>query len=811
MTAQTRPPVRVCYVQSVDFESFFAPVRVTRCDDSHAKGSPMFDRKVIRPYHHPAGGWGALKAVTEHLVEQHIPLKGAVTLGCMNQPEGFDCPGCAWPDPKHTSSFEFCENGAKAVAWEATSKRCTQEFFASHSVTEVLGWGDYELEMVGRLTHPMAYDAASDHYVPVSWDEAFATIGRHLNALPEPDMAEFYTSGRTSNEAAFLYQLFAREYGTNNFPDCSNMCHEATSVGLPQSIGVGKGTVLLEDFDNADCILIFGQNPGTNSPRMMTNLHDASRRGASIISFNPFRERALERFQHPQHPVEMATLSSTPISSRLYQVRVGGDVAVLKGMMKVLVEADEAARAHDQPEILDWDFINGHTAGIEALVNDLKATGWADIERQSGLACQDIVSAAQDYMNAERAIIVYGMGITQHRRGAQNVQQLANLALLRGHIGREGAGLCPVRGHSNVQGDRTVGITEVPSEEFLDRLGRRFGFEPPREHGHNVVTALKAMIRGEVKVFVAMGGNFAVAIPDWQTTQAALRSLALSVHVSTKLNRSHLIHGREALILPCLGRTEVDVQASGPQSITVEDSMSMVHASAGRNKPASEHLLSEPAIVAGIAKAVLGSRTVVDWDAFVGNYDLIRDAIEDVFPIFEDYNAGIRIPGGFHLVSTARERIWATASGKANFLVFEGLGEDLGVDNPAALWLSTIRSHDQYNTTLYSMSDRYRGVYGQRDVVFLNKSEMQKRDLQDGDRVDLVTLSTDGAERRVRNFRVVGYSFPNGCCAAYYPETNPLVPLYAHDPLSFTPSSKGIPILIERAHSATPDSIGTAV
>src|SRR6201997_1321258 len=604
----------------------------------------MSERKAIHPYHHPAGGWGALKAVSEHLIEQHIAIKGAATLSCMNQPAGFDCPGCAWPDPKHTSSFEFCENDAKAVAWEATSKRCTPDFFAQHSVTELASWSDYELEMAGRLTHPMAYDAVSDRYVPVSWDKAFATIGAHLAALPDPDMAEFYTSGRTSNEAAFLYQLFVREYGTNNFPDCSNMCHEATSVGLPHSIGVGKGTVLLEDFDKADCILIFGQNPGTNSPRMMTNLREASRRGAAIISFNPFRERALERFQHPQSPVEMATLTSTKISSRLYQVRVGGDAAAIKGIMKVLVEADETARANRLPEVLDWDFIRRHTLGVEALVGDLKATRWDDIERYSGLSREEIEYAAHVYMKAERAIIVYGMGITQHSRGAQNVQQLANLALLRGHIGREGAGICPVRGHSNVQGDRTVGITEIPSTEFLERLERRFGFKPPREHGHNVVTALEAMICGEVKVFIAMGGNFAVAIPDWQMTQAALKNLDLSVHVSTKLNRSHLIHGRDALILPCLGRTEIDIQASGPQSITVEDSMSMVHASAGRNKPASEHLLSEPAIVAGMARATLGDRSVVDWNGLVANYDLIRDAIEDVFPIFQDFNARIRIP-----------------------------------------------------------------------------------------------------------------------------------------------------------------------
>jgi molybdopterin-dependent oxidoreductase alpha subunit len=759
----------------------------------------MSDRAAVHPYHHPAGGWGALKAVGEHLVEQRIPVKGAATLRCMNQPSGFDCPGCAWPDPKHTSSFEFCENGAKAVAWEATSKRCTPDFFAQHSVTELANWSDYELEMVGRLTHPMAYDAVSDHYVPVSWDKAFAMIGAHLAALPDPDMAEFYTSGRTSNEAAFLYQLFVREYGTNNFPDCSNMCHEATSVGLPQSIGVGKGTVMLEDFEKADCILIFGQNPGTNSPRMMTDLREASRRGAAIISFNPFRERALERFQHPQSPVEMATLGSTQISSKLYQVRVGGDAAAIKGMMKVLVEADEAARASGLAGVLDWDFIREHTLGIEALISDLVATRWEDIERTSGLARQEIEYAAHVYMKAERAIIVYGMGITQHRRGAQNVQQLANLAMLRGHIGRDGAGICPVRGHSNVQGDRTVGITEIPSTEFLERLQRRFGFKPPHRHGHNVVTALEAMIRGEVKVFVAMGGNFAAAIPDLPRTQEALGNLDLTVQISTKLNRSHLIHGRDALILPCLGRTEIDIQGSGPQSITVEDSMSMVHASAGRNKPASEHLLSEPAIVAGMARATLGDRSVVEWESFVSEYDRIRDAIEDVFPIFWDYNERIRVPGGFHLTPSARQRIWDTPSGKAQFLVYDGLNEDLRNEDVETLWLSTIRSHDQYNTTVYSTSDRYRGVYNQRDVVFLNKSELDKRGLQDGDRIDLVTQSTDGIERRVRNFRAVGYSLPNGCCAAYYPEANPLVPLYAHDPMSFTPSSKGIPIRIERS------------
>ncbi|MFK8252818.1 FdhF/YdeP family oxidoreductase [Ancylobacter terrae] len=759
--------------------------------------------KTIRPYHHPAGGWGALKAMGTALAEQDIAVSGMALLARMNQPGGFDCPGCGWADPKHTSPFEYCENGGKAVAWEATAKRCTPAFFASHTVTELSRWSDYELEMVGRLTHPMRYAAESDTYVPVSWDEAFALVGRHLNALPSPDMADFYTSGRASNEAAFLYQLFAREYGTNNFPDCSNMCHEATSVGLPQSIGVGKGTVLLEDFEKADAIFIFGQNPGTNSPRMMTDLRNASRRGATIMSFNPFRERALERFQAPQNPVEMATLTSTPISSQLFQVRVGGDVALLKGMMKWLVEADRQARAEERQLVLDWDFIGGHTTGIEALIADLDATDWDAIERKSGLSRADIEVAASAYARAERTILVYGMGITQHVHGAQNVQQLANLALLRGNIGREGAGLCPVRGHSNVQGDRTVGITEVPTAEFLDRLEGRFGFKAPRKHGHNVVTGLEAMIRGEVKVFIGLGGNIAAAIPDWQATQKAMRGLDLTVHISTKLNRSHLVHGRDALILPCLGRTELDQQATGPQSVTVEDSMSMVHASTGLRPPASPYLKSEPAIIAGMARATLGDRSKVAWEALVADYARIRTDIEAVFPIFQGYNVRIKQPGGFHLTSLARERIWATASGKASFLVCTGLREDPTVTDPDALWLTTIRSHDQYNTTLYSLSDRYRGVYGQRDVIFLNEAEMARRGLKADDRVDIVTLSTDGIERAVRGFKVVPYAFPAASCAAYYPEANPLVPLYAHDPQSFTPASKGVPVRLVKSAGQT--------
>lgn len=754
----------------------------------------MTSPRSVRRYHEPAGGWGALRATASALTKQDTAIKGSSTLLRMNQPEGFDCPGCAWPDPKHTSSFEFCENGAKALAWEATAKRCTPEFFATYTVADLEKWTDFDLEMTGRLTHPMVYDSGSDRYVAISWDDAFALLARHLNALADPNAAEFYTSGRTSNEAAFLYQLFAREYGTNNFPDCSNMCHEATSVGLPLSLGVGKGTVLLEDFDVTDAIFIFGQNPGTNSPRMMTSLRNASRRGARIISFNPLRERALERFQAPQNPLEMVTLTSTPISRNIYQVRVGGDAAALKGMMKVVIEADDNTLAEDAPRVVDIDFIDGHTHGFEAFAADLRATPWECIERESGLSRTDLADAALIYMEAKSVILVYGMGITQHQRGSETVQQLANLALLRGNVGRPGAGLCPVRGHSNVQGDRTVGITEKPTRELLDRIEGRFGFKPPQAHGHDVVLALEAMIRGDAKVFIGLGGNFAAAIPDQTLTQAAMRQLDLTVQISTKPNRTHLIHGKQALILPCLGRSEIDVQATGPQSITVEDSMSMVHASTGMNAPASEHLKSEPAVVAGLARATLGDHSKVPWEYLVGDYDRIRDAIEDIFPIFQAYNARIRVPGGFHLTSTARERIWMTSSGRANFLIFKGIDEDPQQSDETVLWLTTIRSHDQYNTTIYSYSDRYRGIFGQRDVVLLNDREISKRGLSEGDKVDLVTASSDDVERAVRNIRVVAYELPDGCCAAYYPETNPLVPLYARDPLSHTPSSKAVPI-----------------
>ena len=755
-------------------------------------------KPTIRSYNGPAGGWGALEAVGKVLAGQGVAIKGSATLSRMNQPEGFDCPGCAWPDPKHTSVFEWCENGAKALAWEATTKRCTPEFFAAHTVSELSAWSDYDLEMVGRLTHPLAYDAAVDKYVSLSWENAFARIGAILRDLGGPDQAEFYTSGRASNEAAFLFQLFARAFGSNNFPDCSNMCHEASSVGLPQSIGVGKGTVLLDDFDVADAILIFGQNPGTNSPRMMTSLRNASRRGATIMSFNPFRERALARFQSPPSPVEMASLTSTPISQRIFQVKVGGDAAALKGIIKACIEADRAAVRADTARVLDHDFIEGHTHGFDALVADVLAVSWETIERGSGLSRDELESVAHAYVRADAAILVYGMGLTQHTRGTENVRLLTNLALLRGNIGRPGAGICPVRGHSNVQGNRTVGITEKPTPEFLDRMRDTFGFEPPRAHGHDVVTAIEAMHSGRARALVALGGNLAVAAPDTEATRRAFRSLELTVAINTKLNRGQLVHGKQAFILPCLARSEVDQQATGPQAITVEDSMSMVHASSGKRPPASEHLRSETAIVAGLARATLGTKPAIEWERLAGDYDLIRDAIERVFPIFGGYNARIRIPGGFHLTSLARERIWATPSGKAQFFVYDGLEEDPHQDDPDALWLTTMRSHDQYNTTVYSNSDRYRGVSGQRMVLFINLAEMIRQGIEADERVALETISNDGVHRVVEGFKVVPYDLPDGCCGAYYPETNPLVPLYARDEQSHTPSYKSVPVRIRR-------------
>jgi molybdopterin-dependent oxidoreductase alpha subunit len=764
-----------------------------------AKGSP----EGIHDYDGPAGGWGALRAVARALREQMDTVSGGKLLLRNNQPDGFDCPGCAWPDPKHTSAFEFCENGAKAVSWEATKKRATPAVFAAHPVSELLGWSDRDIENLGRLTHPMVYDRASDRYVEIGWDEAFGKIAAVLNALPDPNRAEFYTSGRASNEAAFLFQLFVRAYGTNNFPDCSNMCHEATSVGLPQSIGIGKGTVSLEDFDHAEAIFSIGHNPGTNHPRMMTTLREAARRGAPILVFNPLRERALERFASPQDPVEMATFRSTPIASAYYQVRVGGDAAALKGIMKAVLERDAAELAAGRPGVLDRPFIAEHTNGFEALRADLEATGWPEIVAVSGLDRTALEQAAQVYCTAKSVIVAYGMGVTQHRRGTENVQQIANLLMLRGNFGRPGAGICPLRGHSNVQGDRTVGIDEKAPAALRAGIKRAFGFDPPSAHGHNAVEAIQAMAEGRSKVMIALGGNLAVAMSDPAATFAAMRRLDLAVHISTKPNRSHLLLGRESIILPCLGRTELDQQASGPQSVTVEDSMSMVHASTGRLPPPSPQVRSEPAIVAGIARAVLGDRYGIDWDGMIADYDRIRDAIGAVLPAFAKYNARIREPGGFRLPLPPTERRWVTPSGRAEFLVFPDVHVDPRLDDPAVLTLTTLRSHDQYNTTIYGLDDRYRGIFGRRDVVFLNAEDLAARGLKPGDLVDVSAEPEAGGppcpEAVLRRQTAVAYDIPRGSAGAYYPEANVLIPLTDFDKRSGTPSYKSVPVRVSAA------------
>ncbi|WP_158982214.1 FdhF/YdeP family oxidoreductase [Lysobacter panacisoli] len=746
----------------------------------------MSEKKPIEAYEKPAGGWDALKSSWHALREQDVVMKGAGTLLRANQPRGFDCPGCAWPDRNPHSTFEFCENGVKAVANEATSKRVTRAFFEEHSVAALSTQDDHFLEAQGRLTEPMAYDATSDRYRPIGWDEAFSAIADALNGLASPDEAIFYTSGRTSNEAAFLYQLFVREYGTNNLPDCSNMCHEASGVALTEQLGSGKGSVTLEDFEQAQAIFIFGQNPGTNHPRMLGELRNAARRGCRIVAFNPLRERGLERFADPQSPAEMLGGGSTRIASEYYQPRIGGDLAVATAMCKAVVESGT----------VDHAFIARYTHGFEAFEHTLRATPWEALERDSGLDRAQLEQASRTYIASDATIVCWGMGITQHARSVATIQMLANLLLLRGNIGKPGAGPCPVRGHSNVQGDRTMGIYEQPSPAFLDRLSAAFDFAPPREHGYDTIGAIEAMHDGRGKVFFAMGGNFAAATPDTARVHEALRRCELTVHVSTKLNRSHLVHGKRALILPCLGRTEIDLQAGGPQAVTVEDSMSMVHLSSGMNPPASEHLLSEPAIVARLAAATL-TRSHTPWLWLVEDYDRIRERIAQVIDGFADFNTRVRVPGGFHLRHPGREREFPTASGKAGFFVHALDGHRADGD---VLRLMTMRSHDQYNTTVYGLDDRYRGVHGLRRVCFISPHDLQRLGFHDGDIVDISSVWSDG-ERTVEGFRLVEYDIPPGCLASYFPETNPLVPLDHHAERARTPASKSIPVRLRRSAS----------
>lgn len=731
-----------------------------------------------------AGGIPAIASTFRHTARKMGVIRGTKTLLRLNQQDGFDCPGCAWPDPKHRAITEFCENGAKAVADEAMTERVDAAFFRRHGIDELLDRDDQWLNAQGRLTEPMYRPAGASHYEPIAWDDAFARIAEHLNGLDSPDEAIFYTSGRTSNEAAFLYQLFVRFYGTNNLPDCSNMCHESSGVGLGEVIGIGKGTVLLEDFDEADAIFVFGQNPGTNHPRMMTALQSAARNGCRIVSVNPLKEAGLKSFIHPQEVTQLVG-SGTQLSELFLQVKPNGDVALIKGLMKAMLEAER-----ERPgEVFHHEFIEAETTGYDALVADLDEASWDDIVDGSGIVEPMIREAADILVSSDRLICCWAMGLTQHRNAVANIQSVVNLLLLGGHIGRTGAGACPVRGHSNVQGDRTVGIHDRPSPKFLDRLAEVFDFEPPREHGYDVVHAIQAMHAGDASVFFAMGGNFLSATPDTDYTAQALSNCALTVQVSTKLNRAHLVTGEEALILPCLGRTEADVQADGPQFVTVENSMGIVHTSRGNLPPASRDLLSEPMIVARLAEACFGTDHPVGWSNLADNYDRIRDKIEACVAGFDDYNRRVRDDNGFALPNAAREGKFDTSDGKAHFTVHPIPSHDLDDDE---LMMMTLRSHDQYNTTIYSANDRYRGVKNGRRIVFLNPRDIERLGLEKNQLVDLV--SDYGTERIARNFRVISYDMPPGSAGTYFPEANVLIPVDEYADRSHTPASKSIRI-----------------
>jgi molybdopterin-dependent oxidoreductase alpha subunit len=741
----------------------------------------------------PAGGAGGAGAIFQTLrhAARHLGAKRALKLLDANQTSGFDCPGCAWPEAREErSSFEFCENGAKAIASEATRDRITRAFFEEWSVERLAEQSDFWHNEQGRLTEPMLLRRGGTHYEPISWSDAFARIASHLRAMPSPNRAAFYTSGRTSNEAAFLYQLFVRQLGTNNLPDCSNMCHESSGTAMLDALGVGKATVTLEDFELADAIFIIGQNPGTNHPRMLSTLKEARARGCTIVSINPMDEAGTRRFAHPQDPVDV--LGGGADLAQLYvPVRVNGDVALLKGIMKVMLEHEARAPG----SVLDRAFIDAHTDGFDAFAAALAEVGWDQILVESGVERHVIEHAARVAMESQRTIVCWAMGITQHKNGVGNVQEIINLLLLRGNIGRPGAGACPVRGHSNVQGDRTMGIWEKAPDAFLDRLEREFSFTAPREHGKDAVATIRAMLAGEIDVFIAMGGNFLSATPDTERTAAGIRNCKLTVQISTKLHRGHLVTGEEALILPCLGRTEIDHQAAGEQFVTVENSMSVVSMSRGTLPPASEHLKSEVSIVAGLARATLGDRSSVDWEGLASDYDQIREHIARVVPGFHDFAERVREPGGFYLGNSARERVFRTATSKARFTIHAIPHHDL---RGGRLLMMTIRSHDQYNTTVYGLDDRYRGIRGGRRIIFMNEEDIAERGLAAGDLVDITSHFDDG-ERVAERFAVVSYRLPRSCAATYFPEANVLVPLDSVADRSNTPASKSIVISVRRA------------
>ncbi|MFJ5634639.1 FdhF/YdeP family oxidoreductase [Streptomyces goshikiensis] len=749
-------------------------------------GDPVQDAPQVAPPQHAAAGLPAI-GHTLRIAQQQMGLaRTARTLLKVNQKGGFDCPGCAWPEGDKRHTAEFCENGAKAVAEEATLRRVTPDFFAEHPLADLAGRSGYWLGQQGRITEPMYLPEGADRYEAVSWERAFEIIAEELTALASPDEALFYTSGRTSNEAAFLFQLFAREFGTNNLPDCSNMCHESSGSALNETIGIGKGSVSLEDLHQADLIIVAGQNPGTNHPRMLSALEKAKTAGAKIISVNPLPEAGMERFKNPQTPLGM--LKGTALNDLFLQIRIGGDQALFRLLNKLVIATEGAT---------DQAFIREHTHGYEDLVAAAKDTDWDETLTATGLTRPDIERALAMVLASKRTIVCWAMGLTQHKHSVATIREVVNLLLLRGNIGRPGAGVCPVRGHSNVQGDRTMGIFERPAPAFLDALDKEFGITSPRGHGYDVVRSIEALRDGKAKVLFAMGGNFVGATPDTTVTEAAIRRASLTVHVSTKLNRSHAVTGRRALILPTLGRTDKDFQAAGKQFVTVEDSMGMVHASRGNLAPASPHLLSEPAIVARMARAVLGAGSATPWEEFERDYATIRDRISRVVPGFEDFNARAARPEGFRLPHAPRdERRFPTKTGKANFT---GAPVEYPRVPEGRLLLQTLRSHDQYNTTIYGLDDRYRGITGGRRVVMVNPEDAAELGLADGSYTDLVSEWRDGVERRAPGFRVVHYPTARGCAAAYYPETNVLVPLDSTADTSNTPASKSVVVRFEPA------------
>ena len=763
-------------------------------NDEHpsAMGPPDANRLKISAPKDKAAGIPGVRAGLADVMTYMKPLEGLRTISKLNQKQGIDCPGCAWPDPDHerASFAEYCENGLKAIAEEAQKKTIGRDFFARHSIAELSGWTDFKLGKAGRIAEPMVLREGSNYYLPISWDDAFTLIAKELQEQDSPDEAVFYTSGRASNEAAYLFQLFARQFGTNNLPDCSNMCHESSGYGLSKTLGIGKGSVTLQDLHEAEVIMVIGQNPGTNHPRMMSALEKCKENGGKIISVNPLPEAGLMGFKNPQRPGKIMG-SGTHLSDLHLPVNINGDIALLKALMLQLWYKEKSAV--ESGLVFDWDFIQKYTEGYESFLQDLSKYDFTTLAEASGIPRKDILLAADILAKADKIIICWAMGITQQENGSENVQEIVNLLLMKGAIGKPGAGTCPVRGHSNVQGDRTMGIWEQPKPEFMDKLEAHFGFKPPRKHGYASVDALKAMAQGKVKVFFSLGGNFLKATPDTELCAEGMRQCQLTAIVSTKLNRNHLVTGKTALILPCLGRTEQDLQEEGEQFVSTESSTGVVQMSKGILIPCSKSLLSEPAIISRMAEATFGSDSKIDWPAMRHNYDQIREAITHTIAGFERYNERVREPGGFYLPNGARVRKFNTDTGKAKFTI-NPLPKNELPDGYFAL--TSLRSHDQFNTTLYGLDDRYRGVKGQRHVVFMNREDVKSLGLKAKQKICLINDS-DGKTRRLEGMAVVPYDIPKGAMAAYFPEMNVLVPIDSYDKQSKTPASKRVLVRVE--------------